>query len=127
LLRFVKFPLLFLRNRSQAAESRIITFVKVTNNPDPVPTVRRPERMSAHHERRAGVAKVFHRSGDGVRPASAQLRNILKYAPAGKELGADAAHFPPQPAALAFEALASGRCAADILAGAAPGDDVDPA
>lgn len=67
------------------------------------------------------------RTGDRVRAEIAQLRNILKYAPAGKELGAYAMHFPPQSAALAFEDLAPGRGSADVLARAAPGDDVNPA
>jgi hypothetical protein len=83
--------------------------------------------VSTHHDRRAGVADAFHRSGDGVRPASAQLRNILKYASTGKEFGTDAVHFPPQAAALAFEARATRGGEAEVLARAAPRDDVDPA
>ena len=97
--------------------------VGVAQDPEPVSPVGRTKRPSTHHGRPAGVVVRFQRREDFVRPASAQVRNVLNQNPNWLDLANEAEHLPPEPTAVPFEAasLAGDR---DVLAREAPADEV---
>lgn len=79
--------------------------------------------VSTDHERPAGVAERFQRSEDRVCPASSEISAVLKSEPTRSDFSDDANGFKEEATTLAFDALALGVGAGDVLAGRASDDD----
>jgi len=77
-----------------------------------------------HHDRPAGVARRLQVPAHGICAASAQSRHVLDEHPAWAKLADDAGEFPPESAPVPGEPDAPAR-RRDVLAGEAPGDEVD--
>jgi hypothetical protein len=82
--------------------------------------VRRPDMLSTHHERPAGVPEFFQCRENLVSPSNSQSRDVLNEEKRWSAFGDESVPLPPETAAGAFEpnALSSDR---DVLAGEPPG------
>lgn len=80
--------------------------------------------VSTHHARLAGVAERFQFIEQPVSAASSEIRAVLKSEPARTAVSDQTDGFEVEARSFAFDALAFGVCAGDILAWRAADDDV---
>lgn len=97
----------------------------VGNDPDALPDVRGAEVRSSHHERPRGVSRLDQHVVNPVIASSSEARDVLSESPTGSQLPHDPHVFPEQSGALAVDALAAVVRFAGVLAGRAPGHNVN--
>lgn len=96
----------------------------VADEPGPLADVIGADIASTHHARFAGVAERFQRIEQPVSAASSEISAVLKSEPARAAISDKADGFEVEARPLAFDPLAFGIGAADVLARRAADDDV---
>lgn len=79
--------------------------------------------LSTNHERPAGVADRLHCAEHGIRASSSEISAVLKSKPTRADFSHDSDRLEIEARSRAFDALALGVGAADILARGASDDD----
>jgi len=95
----------------------------VGHDPDPLSSVRGPDRPSTHHKRPDGVSFSLQVRADSVNPSSAESTDVLSEDPTGSKLFHKPGELAPKPRSGPFDSCPFAGDG-DVLAGESPNNGV---
>jgi hypothetical protein len=110
------------RSAGRSAASNPLALA-VGHNPDPLSSVRSPDRPSTHHKRPDGVSLTLQVRTDSVNPPSAESTDVLSENPTGSKFFHKPGELRPKPRAGPFDSFAF-PSDGDVLAGESSTDEI---